>query len=54
MTGLTWSRLGSVQVGESVMGWAGGLSPIRWRLCWLEPRWLSSTCRNVHTGRLQR
>lgn len=46
MTGLTWSRLGSVQVGESVVGWMGGPSARRWRLCRLELRCSSSTCRS--------
>ena len=54
MTWLTWSRLGSVQVGESVVGWAGGPSARRRRLCRLELRLPSSTCRNMHTCSLQR
>lgn len=54
--GLTWSRPGSVQVGESesLVGWAGVPAAARRRLCRLELRWRSSTCRGMHTCRLKR
>ena len=53
LDGLTWSRPGSVQVRELVVGWADGPAARRRRLCKLALRGRSSTCRGMHTCRLK-
>ena len=50
MSWLTWSRLGSVQVEESLIGSAGVVAAERRRLC--RPRARSSTCRRPPTAGL--